>query len=252
MRSLLKAEVWAKCSWIKVLLHCYWLCGVDQVTQPLWAPVCVPMQWKKMPTLQGCRSDYTGSGPRPPELPGADPGSPGSIWSSAHWLLLIFQVRLIRPLLREACPDLPWKSGDFCACSSPTSCLPSLPLVCFLPSMCHSLWFTCWCFFVVLFCLLTAGCVWPGAWGLWRQGLDLYCFGTWSALISPGSQQVAEVLTKDPCNQGQLLSSLILGFSVPVIPGGASKGCGVAERSRDRARISQCEKWATQSGNPWC
>lgn len=240
---MLRAEIWARCCWIKILLLCCWLCGVAQITPPLWAPVFMPMRWKKILTLWGCQSNSARRDPRPPELPGSDPGSHGSAWPLAPQLLLIFWVQLNCHLSEKP----RWSPVESPMPIPPISnYLLSLLLVSFLPSLWHSLWFSC--LLVVLFCLfcvLTAGCLWPQEWGHQRQRSDPYCLGTWSTLISAWLtySRWLENLKEDPYHQGKLLSPVSPWLFRILIPGAILKSCGMVKRGPGWVSLSTGSKW---------
>ena len=200
MRSMRRAEVWARQSWVKILLHCCWLCGLDQVTQPLWALACMSVDWKVKPTLQGCQNNWEGGNLRPPEHPGEDSGSAGPAWALAPWLLLISQVQLKGYLLSEAFTDHSWKAP--CSSHSLSFSIASSGLFPFRLEIQSAI------FLFVCVCLLSFFICWSlavsghnmevtGGRGLIHMCWDLECL-THSRWL--------EYLTKDPCKQGKILS----------------------------------------------
>ena len=175
---MLRAEVWARWSWIKIVLHCCWLRGLDQVTQPLWALACVSVRWKVKPTLQSCQSNWAGGSLRPPEPPGKDSGSARPTWPLAPWLLLIFQVQLKGHLLSEAFPGHSWEAP--CSSHSLLLSIASSSLFPFRPEIQSAIFLFVCCPFLFVDCWLSRVIRWrslkAGAWSL--------CVGTWNAWLT--------------------------------------------------------------------
>lgn len=123
---------------------------------------------------------------------------------------------------------------------------------CVSSSACDSLWFSC--LFVVLFCLfcvLTAACLWALDRGHQRPWSDLYCFGTWSTLISAWLtvSEWLEDLTEEPCHQGKLRSPVSPWLFCILIPVAIWKGCGGVKINRDPGWVSLSTGSDTEQGS---
>lgn len=239
---MLRAEIWARCCWIKILLLCCWLCGVAQITPPLWAPVFMPMRWKKMLTLWSCQSNSARRDPRPPELPGSDPGSHGSAWPLAPQLLLIFWVQLNCHLSEK--PQ--WSPVESSMPIPPISnYLPSLLLVSFLPS-CDTVcvFLVCLLFFFVFFVCWPLAVSGPRSEATKGRGVILTVLGHGVPWSVPGLHTAGgwRIWRKIPITRANFWAVSPWLFCI-LIPGAILKSCGMVKRGPGWVSLSTGSKW---------